>query len=93
MTRLGHGNLKLERDWISLDDLVSAAVQRLAPALSPLELRLDWPTDLPLLHVHPALIEQALVNVIDNAARFSRRAARCASRAGSIPTTGSSRSG
>ncbi|SEN02020.1 ATP-binding protein [Halomonas caseinilytica] len=71
MTRLGHGNLKLERDWISLDDLVSAAVQRLAPALSPLELRLDWPTDLPLLHVHPALIEQALVNVIDNAARFS----------------------
>ncbi|WP_275285924.1 DUF4118 domain-containing protein [Halomonas elongata] len=71
MTRLGHGNLRIERDWISLDDLVSAAVQRLGPALEALDLQLDWPASLPLLHVHPALIEQALVNVIDNAARFS----------------------
>ncbi len=31
----------------------------------------DIPLDLPLLFVHPALIEQALVNVIENAARFS----------------------
>ncbi|MCY1390641.1 Sensor histidine kinase WalK [compost metagenome] len=27
--------------------------------------------DLPLLHVHAALIEQALINVLENAARFS----------------------
>lgn len=71
MTRLGHGNLKIERDWITLDDLVAAALQRLGPALEGLALVRDWPGDLPLLHVHPALIEQALVNVIDNAARFS----------------------
>ncbi len=71
MTRLGHGGLRIERDWISLDDLVAAALQRLGPTLEGLEIERDWPEDLPLLHVHPALIEQALVNVIDNAARFS----------------------
>ncbi|APX93885.1 hypothetical protein BWR19_13585 [Halomonas sp. 1513] len=71
MTRLGQGGLKLERDWISLDDLVASALKRLRPMLQGLEVQRDWPADLPLLYVHPALIEQALVNVIENAARFS----------------------
>jgi len=71
MTRLGQGGLKLERDWISVEDLVASALRRLGPALRGLHVQRDWPEDLPLLHVHPALIEQALVNVIENAARFS----------------------
>lgn len=71
MTRLGQGRLKIERDWISLDDLVASALQRLAPSVEALSVVRDWPSDLPLLHVHPALIEQALVNIIDNAARYS----------------------
>jgi two-component system sensor histidine kinase KdpD len=29
------------------------------------------PADLPLLYIHAALIEQALINVLENAARFS----------------------
>lgn len=71
MTRLGHGGLTLNRDWIGVDELVGSAVTRLqryqpdvrfhtqlAPALSPL-----W--------VHPALVEQAVFNVIENAAKFS----------------------
>ncbi|CAM3394465.1 Sensor protein KdpD [Halomonas lysinitropha] len=71
MTRLGQGGLKLERDWISLEDLVASALRRLGPVLKGLHIERDWPEDLPLLNVHPALIEQALVNVIENAARFS----------------------
>ncbi|WP_290797496.1 ATP-binding protein [Halomonas sp.] len=71
MTRLGQGGLKLERDWISLDDLVASAIRRLSPLLQGLEVQREWPAELPLLHVHPALIEQALVNVIENAARYS----------------------
>jgi len=71
MTRLGQGGLKLERDWISVEDLIASALRRLGPVLRGLHVQRDWPDDLPLLHVHPALIEQALVNVIENAARFS----------------------
>lgn len=71
MTRLGQGGLKIERDWIALDDLAAGALKRLGSELEGLDVVRDWPDDLPLLHVHPALIEQALVNVIDNAARFS----------------------
>jgi two-component system sensor histidine kinase KdpD len=71
MTRLGHGDLKIERDWVAFDDLVTSALKRLGGALEGFLVAKNWPNNLPLLYVHPALIEQALVNVLENAARFS----------------------
>ena len=71
MTRLGHGALKLARDWAAPADIVASALQRLRQVLAPLQLDLQVPAELPLLYVHAALIEQALVNVLENAARFS----------------------
>ena len=71
MTRLGHGALKLARDWVSPGDIVGSALARLRAVLAPLTVSTDVPVELPLLYVHAALIEQALVNVLENAARFS----------------------
>jgi len=71
MTRLGHGALKLARDWVSPGDIVGSALNRLRAVLAPLQVSTQVPPDLPLLYVHAALIEQALVNVLENAARFS----------------------
>ncbi|WP_095152908.1 sensor histidine kinase KdpD [Pseudomonas sp. Irchel s3b5] len=71
MTRLGHGALKLSRDWVSPADIVGSALNRLRAVLSSLQVSTDVPAELPLLYVHAALIEQALVNVLENAARFS----------------------
>ncbi|MBC9250587.1 histidine kinase [Pseudomonas alcaligenes] len=71
MTRLGHGGLKLARDWVAPGDIVASALQRLRPVLAPLQVETELPGELPLLYVHAALIEQALVNVLENAARFS----------------------
>ena len=71
MTRLGHGALKLARDWVSPGDIVGSALGRLRAVLAPLTVSTDVPVELPLLYVHAALIEQALVNVLENAARFS----------------------
>ncbi len=71
MTRLGHGALKLARDWVSPGDIVGSALGRLRAVLAPLQVSIDVPPELPLLYVHAALIEQALVNVLENAARFS----------------------
>lgn len=76
MTRLGHGGLKLARDWVAPADIVSSALQRLHAVLAPLQVETVLPRELPLLYVHAALIEQALVNVLDNAARFSPAAGR-----------------
>lgn len=71
MARLGQGALSLERDWTDPDDIVASALQRLRDVLEEVELVLDIVVDPPLLLVHGAMIEQALVNVLENAARHS----------------------
>lgn len=71
MTRLGHGTLSLARDWVAPADIIGSATQRLRAVLAPLQVVVHAANDLPLLYAHPALIEQALVNVLENAARFS----------------------
>ncbi|HDV6177482.1 TPA: histidine kinase, partial [Pseudomonas aeruginosa] len=71
MTRLGHGGLKLARDWVAPGDIVGSALNRLRAVLAPYRVQAIVANDLPLLYVHAALIEQALINVLENAARFS----------------------
>lgn len=76
MTRLGHGSLQLARDWVDPGDILASALQRLQPLLAGLQVITRVEAGLPLLWVHPALIEQALVNVLENAIRFSEPGGR-----------------
>ncbi len=71
MTRLGQGTLTLKRDWVDLHDVVFSAVSRLRDAIKELPISVDIAPDVPLLWVHGILIEQALVNLLDNAVCFS----------------------
>jgi len=71
MTRLGQGRLSLRRDWVDLHDIVASAVERLRDELKGLPVDIDIDATVPLLWVHGVLIEQALVNLLDNAIRFS----------------------
>ena len=71
MTRLGHGSLQIEREWVGLDEICGDVLPRLRKSYPAIEVQLHLPDESPLLHVHPALIEQALFNVLDNAAKFS----------------------
>ncbi|HLG87802.1 MAG TPA: sensor histidine kinase KdpD [Alphaproteobacteria bacterium] len=71
MTRLGYGALKPKRDWVDLHDVIGGALERLKQALAPYHVVADVKQDLKLLYVDPILIEQVLVNVLDNAAKYS----------------------
>jgi two-component system sensor histidine kinase KdpD len=71
MTKLGHGTLKIERDWIDFTDILSSALRRTRNLMSKVRIERNIEEGLPLLFVHPALIEQALVNVLENAAKFA----------------------
>ena len=71
MTRLGHDGLQLQRDWIGVDELLGAAVARLRRQAATQSVDLVLEPGLPLLRVHGPLFEQALFNVLDNAAKFS----------------------
>ena len=71
MTRLGHEGLSLKRDWIGIDELVGSAVRRLNRYLPKVQVRISMPEEVVSLFVHAALIEQAIFNVLENAAKFS----------------------
>lgn len=71
MTRLGHGELTLDRAWVGIDDILSVVLKRAKPLATAVSLKLDALPELPLLYVHPALIEQALFNVLENSIRFA----------------------
>jgi len=71
MTRLGQGSLTLRRDWVDLHDIVSSSVTRLQNALKGLVIDINISETVPLMWVHGVLIEQAVVNLLDNAIRFS----------------------
>ena len=71
MTRLGHGTLKLSRDWTDSSEIIAAAITRLRKLFPDLRVETVTPHEPILLYVHPALIEQALFNILENAARFS----------------------
>lgn len=71
MTRLGHEGLSLKRDWIGVDELVGSAVRRLKRYMPQAMIDVHLPEESLSLFVHAALIEQAIFNVLENAAKFS----------------------
>ncbi len=71
MTKIGQGELKLERDWVGVDEILSVALRRLQPLLSGQEIQICCAPDLPLFNLHGALVEQAIFNVLENAVRYT----------------------
>ena len=71
MTRLESGSLQLNRDWHSVEELVGSALARLEPVLKGRTVRVRVPGDLPLVPVDGILVEQALVNLLENAAKYT----------------------
>lgn len=71
MTRLGHEGLTLKRDWIGVDELIGSATRRLKRYKRDTQVIVQLPEQPISLYVHPALVEQAIFNVLENAANFS----------------------
>lgn len=71
MTRVESGSLRLQRDWVPLEELVGSALTRLDRILAGRPVDVSIAAGLPLLSVDPLLIEQVLVNLIENAIKYT----------------------
>lgn len=71
MTRISYGALQLNKEWIEPRELVGRAVRQLKHELSGFQLTVDVPLLLPAMKGDPVLLEQALVNVLDNAGKYA----------------------
>ncbi len=71
MARLQAGRVRLRKDWQSLEELVGSAVRMLEPPLRDHPLRLALDPELPLVNCDAVLIERVLVNLLENAAKYT----------------------
>jgi len=71
MTRLESGALHLRRDWHPLEEVVGAALGRLARDLGTRQVTVSIPPDLPLVAIDDVLIEQVFVNLLENAIKYT----------------------
>jgi len=70
MTRLESGGVRLNKDWLPLEEVVGSALNRVERRLERRDVRVDLPIDLPLVAIDPVLVELALTNLLENAAKY-----------------------
>ncbi|MCU0961229.1 MAG: sensor histidine kinase KdpD, partial [Pirellulaceae bacterium] len=71
MTRLSSGHITLNRQWQPLEDVIGSALNRLERQLAGRDVSVRLADGLPLAHVDGVLLESVLVNLVDNAAKYS----------------------
>jgi len=71
MSRLQSGELKLNRDWHDPDEIIAVARAQLRERLREYRIVTHIQKDVSLIHVDFTLMVQVLVNLLDNAAKYS----------------------
>jgi two-component system sensor histidine kinase KdpD len=71
MARLDSGSVSLNRQWHVLEEIVGVALDAAKRELGEHRVRISIPADLPLVHVDGFLLEQVLVNLLENASRYT----------------------
>ncbi|MBI3155949.1 MAG: DUF4118 domain-containing protein [Burkholderiales bacterium] len=71
MARLEAGAVPMRREWQPLEEVVGSALAACAPALQGRPVRVTLADDLPLLHLDAVLFERVLVNLLENAAKYT----------------------
>ena len=76
MTRLGSGALAAHGDWIDLREVFESARARVEQPLHEHRLEVNVAAEAQKIYADATLLEQVIVNVLDNAAKFSPSGSR-----------------
>ena len=71
MARLESGEVRLRREWQSVEEVVGSALRASRPALGTRTVEVALPPDLPLVEFDAVLIERVLANLLENAAKYT----------------------
>ena len=83
--RMESGMMKIKTDWCDMEDIVGATLRRLGDLLKNHRLAVDIEPALPFVKGDCVLIEQVLVNLIDNAIKYSEKQTEIIIRVKKIP--------
>jgi two-component system, OmpR family, sensor histidine kinase KdpD len=70
-TRVSRKQIAPHSEWIEPQDIVNSALERRRRHLAGHKVLLDLDSNLPLIYVDAVLVEQAFVQIVDNAAKYS----------------------
>ena len=71
MVRLESGTLKLNMKWCDIQDIIGVVLRETRDTLQGHPLQIDIPQDLPSVKADFILIEQVVINLLENAAKYS----------------------
>jgi two-component system sensor histidine kinase KdpD len=71
MMRIEAGAVQLSKEWHPVDEVVGAALARLEGRLRDHIVNTMFPADLPLVLVDGVLLEQVVINLVENAAKYA----------------------
>jgi two-component system sensor histidine kinase KdpD len=71
MTRLAAGALTVNKEWQPLEEIVGAVLNRVEDRLRGREVTVKLPKDLPPVPLDAVLIEQVLINLLENVAKYT----------------------
>src|SRR5262249_8081140 len=80
------------KQWHVLEEIIGSARLRLRRELAHHDIEVNIPEDFPLVSVDGVLLEQALVNLLENAARYTPKGSRIQITAQTQPGSGVIRS-
>ena len=71
MTRLEAGAVELKKEWQPLEEAVGAALERVDRIIGPRKIVTHLSADLPLVPYDSVLLQQVLVNLLENALKYT----------------------
>lgn len=71
MTRIESGTIQVHKEWQPLEEVIGTALYRLDSQLTDRPVTTHLSPDLPLVPLDSMLIEQVLVNLLDNALKYT----------------------
>jgi len=78
MARIQSGEVKLDLQWHSLEEVVGSALAASRAALGARRVAVDIPRDLPLVQMDAVLMERVLANLLENTGKYTPPEARVA---------------
>jgi two-component system sensor histidine kinase KdpD len=70
-TRITRSQVKPRMEWTEPADIINSALERRRRRLAGHVISIDMDSNLPFIYVDPVLVEQAFVQIVDNAAKYS----------------------
>ena len=71
VTRLESGVVEVNKEWVPAEEMVGSALNRLETQIGDRVVKVELPANLPLVEADPVLLGQVLINILDNALKYS----------------------